>query len=46
MTGDLMVSIFFFLNTNDSFDVPINIVKNLFWRRKTKLGFQLVAPNL
>ena len=29
MTGDPMVSIFFFFNTNDRFYVLINIVKNL-----------------
>ena len=46
MTGDPMVSIFFFFNTNDRFYVLINIVKNLTRRQTTKLAFQLVAPNL
>ena len=46
MTGDPMVSIFFFFNTNDRFYVLINIVKNRSRRQTTKLAFQLVAPYL
>ena len=39
MTGDPIVSIFFFFNTNDRFYVLINFVNNLSWRQTTKLGF-------
>ena len=43
MTGDPMVSIFFFFNTNDRFYVLMNIVKNLSRCQTTELE-QLVAP--
>ena len=46
MTGHPMVSIFFFVNSNDNFYVMINIVKNFSRRQTTKLTFQLVAINV
>ena len=46
MTGDPMVSIYFFFNTHENFYVLINIAKNLSRLQTTKLTFQLVALNL
>ena len=46
MTGDPIVSIYFFFITNENFYVLINIAKNLSRGQTTKLTFQLVALNL